>query len=386
MAALPRPRSRSAEEQNVLSSARVFPELFCTDMKTFARFALVGLLPCTSILSSSAFAQGSLTPPGAPAATMRTLDQLDAKLDETNNKLGSTEAKADEINAKAEKRTAISSVPFVIDQPGSYYLSGNLQFTAESGHAITIAVNDVTLDLMGFTLSSTPAVTGDGIFLNAGVRNVAIRNGQIAGNTTFTYNGATWTPARGGFGNGIMAAPNLNRSEDCEFSYLRISGCRSNGLSASVYSRIQHVTAARNGGTGIEGLFATVVNCSADLNAGGGIDAYHGFVSHSTSRRNFGTGISASNVTHCVAEDNGGNGIIARTVSNSVAESNDGHGISASDGTVTHSLARASGNDGIHAPTGVVAFCKASASNRNGNGSVDIDATGATRTGNHPTP
>ena len=357
-------------------------------MNTSAKTAAVLLfaLGLGVTLARSSSAQGPLTPPGPPAPTMKSLDQLDAKLEQATTAVGATSIQVEEIGAKVEKRTPISSLPFTISEPGSYYFTGNLQFTAETGHAITIAVNDVTLNLMGFTLSSTPAVSGDGIYLNAGVRNVAIKNGQITGNTAFTYNGSTWTASRAGFGNGIMAAPDLNRSEDCEFSHLRISGCRKNGLSASLYSRIQHVTAARNGDTGIEGLFATVVNCTADLNGGGGINAYHGSVSHSTSYRNAAAGISASNVTHCLAESNGHQGIIARSVSNSVAESNDGHGISASDGSVTHSLARSSGNDGIYAPAGVVAFCKASASNRNGNGSVDIDAVGATRTGNHPTP
>lgn len=47
------------------------------------------------------FAQGSLTPPGAPEPTMKTLDQIEA-------------------------RTPISSAPFTIIRPGSYYLTTNL--------------------------------------------------------------------------------------------------------------------------------------------------------------------------------------------------------------------------------------------------------------------
>src|SRR3954454_12050055 len=96
---------------------------------------------CILCLSCSAlFGQGPLPPPGPPGPTMKTLDQIDGKLDS--------------IDAKLEKRTPISSLPFSINSSGSYYLTGNLQFTAASGHAITISVSNVTLDLMGFTLSS----------------------------------------------------------------------------------------------------------------------------------------------------------------------------------------------------------------------------------------
>src|SRR5208337_66021 len=89
-------------------------------------------------LLRSAFGQGSLTPPpGAPAPTMKSLDQIEA-------------------------RTPIST-PYTITQPGSYYLTTNLNLT--EGDAINIETDGVTLDLNGFTISSTSTTFGTAILL-----------------------------------------------------------------------------------------------------------------------------------------------------------------------------------------------------------------------------
>jgi hypothetical protein len=120
------------------------------------------------------FAQGPLTPPGAPSPSMKSLDQIEA-------------------------RTAISSAPFNITTSGSYYLTQNL--TVAAGNAITISVSNVTLDLNGFTISSTesPAGSSSAILLGSGLSNVTIVNGLVDGNVT--YSGGSYSGT--GFGNGI---------------------------------------------------------------------------------------------------------------------------------------------------------------------------------------
>src|ERR1700675_3088171 len=101
------------------------------------------------------FSQGSLTPPGAPGPTMKSLDQIEA-------------------------RTPISSLPFTISASGSYYLTGNLIATGSTA-GITISADNVTLDLNGFALignlgSSSPVA---GINVPSGQRNLCIRNGTV---------------------------------------------------------------------------------------------------------------------------------------------------------------------------------------------------------------
>ena len=104
---------------------------------------------------SSAWAQGSLTPPGAPAPTMRTLEQV-------------------------QPRTPITNVPYTITQPGSYYLTANLTST---GHGVIVAASGVTLDLMGFTLAGDRGDSEYGVLLagatNAPIREVVVRGGII---------------------------------------------------------------------------------------------------------------------------------------------------------------------------------------------------------------
>jgi hypothetical protein len=78
--------------------------------------------------------------------------------------------------------TKITSVPYTITQPGFYYLDGNLNCT--SGNGITIDAGHVTLDLMGFRISSPISSSGVSGIKITGPFNVEIRNGTVYG---FTY-------------------------------------------------------------------------------------------------------------------------------------------------------------------------------------------------------
>ncbi len=105
---------------------------------------------------------GDLNPPAGPVVeTMKTLDEVEPRIP---------------IHQE--------DVPFTVTIPGSYYLAENLVFpAAASGVVITIAADDVTLDLNGFTIDGQD-VGGDAEFvLGIGVssEDVLIRNGRIVG-------------------------------------------------------------------------------------------------------------------------------------------------------------------------------------------------------------
>src|SRR3954453_10965339 len=128
-------------------------------------FFLASIL-ASQLLSVSAFSQGNLTPPGPPAPTMKKLDELEPR---TNLQATPAPAGVDTSNA---------SYHFVINQPGSYYLSANILVTKTNG--IQINAEGVTLDLNGFQLSRV-SPSGYGIEITtAGVRTT-VRNGTVKG-------------------------------------------------------------------------------------------------------------------------------------------------------------------------------------------------------------
>ena len=79
-------------------------------------------------------------------------------------------------------RTAIDSVPYVIETPGEYVLARDLGSDLSSGAAILVAADSVVLDLAGFSLTSTagPDSQAVGIY-GLGRQDVTVRNGTVRG-------------------------------------------------------------------------------------------------------------------------------------------------------------------------------------------------------------
>lgn len=268
-------------------------------MKTLPLFLGALLLAlCPAILS----AQGTLTPPGAPAATMKSLDQLDAKLDPRTA-----------INAT--NTPGNSSAVFLINTSGSYYLTGNL--TGVSGRSgLLVTADDVEIDLCGFTLTGVTGATAGILFTNRS--RVTVRNGILR----------SW-PGGGVSGVGAAAArisgvtSELNGSNgifvgeagsvvDC---VARGNTGTSGGIIAAGRSQILRCVANSNGGIGISmGSESQVIDCIASLNGGTGIGASGGAcrISGCTATSNV-TGISHGSggaiIERCIARANTGTGI-----------------------------------------------------------------------------
>ena len=82
--------------------------------------------------------------------------------------------------------TKITSLPYIITNPGFYYLTSNLSYSSGISDGIKVASDDVTIDLMGFKISGPGSSSnGSGINLWDGakiaVKNVEVRNGTLNG-------------------------------------------------------------------------------------------------------------------------------------------------------------------------------------------------------------
>jgi len=253
----------------------------------------LALIATLDLQGPTVLAQGSLTPPpGAPAPTMKTLDQIEA-------------------------RTPISSAPITISNPGSYYLTTNL--SVSGGDAITIAASGVTLDLSGFTITSTaPGAAGNGILINSGLRNLAILNGFIQGGVT--NNGGAYSGS--GFGFGIYGFP-----QNARVCGVSVAGCLYLGiyLGTGDSTLVDSCTVRTVGSVGI---MASIIKASVAKDCGD--SAILGFqVADCRGESTSGSGLIANTALNCYGSSSSGTGLNAYTAENCQGESTSGVGLNA---------------------------------------------------------
>ncbi len=132
--------------------------------------AVLTLTALALIVTATLSLAGPLNPPAGPVtSTGRTTDEIYNRIPAP----GSAPVGA------FDGRTPIGTASFTISAPGSYVLTANL---SSAGNVITIAADDVTLDLNGYSVHSTGTTTGNtGIFISGVRDNITIRNGNVNG-------------------------------------------------------------------------------------------------------------------------------------------------------------------------------------------------------------
>lgn len=316
--------------------------------------ALLLALEFCVVSAAKALAQGSLIPQGPPGPTMLSLNQI-------------------------EPRTPISSAPFVITTPGSYYLTANLGVS--SGDAIDINVSGVTLDLKGFTLSSTEAnPTGTAIMLGGGIQNVRIFNGNITGNVT--YSGSNYTGS--GFAYGIYCSANNAAPVNVRVSGLGVYGCQYDGinLSGGGGAVVESCTVNTVGGSGVladtvanslayycgnygifaftainsaafstgtsPGLYATICAQNCDGQSSGGIGLRTTVAENCYGSSTANTGLSANNsAQNCYGSSRTGTGLTTFSAENCYGSSTSGQGLIANNAQNCQGSSGGSGVSGI---------------------------------------
>ena len=231
-----------------------------TTVKTAAMAVIAALIMVTSVYA------GDLEPSAPPAAggTMKTLDEVEPRIP---------------IHA--------DDLPMTITESGSYYFTESIEYAA-GNTPITIEANDVTVDLMGYTLKGPDSGYSYGIKLSE-CSNVEVRNGTVRD----FYRGITTYST--GSDHRII---NIRAVSNTVYGiYLATAGCM-----------VKDCTASGNGNTGIkanEG--STIIGNTASDNGDTGISAEDGCtVTGNTAYSNGSYGIYCSNslVVHNTAVNN----------------------------------------------------------------------------------
>ena len=329
-------------------------------------------------------AQGPLTPPGAPVPSMKTLAQIEA-------------------------RTPISADDFLIDTPGSYYLTKDVR-------SIFIRTPDVTLDLNGFTVRVRNGSTGINVVLDSAIptssRTITIQNGTVAGSGVWTPGStagtSTYSAAAGSSGiYSLTSGINMDKVtiSGCTrgiFCFAATSGGGQHRITNCIIhdfsldgikvqtAIITNSIISKGRGTGVNGIILTTDNLLIYDIDGIGLEDYGASVHRGTVVRQVsGIGIKGSNfslsgantsacggggiqgsslqIENCTSSYNTGSGInaIDSTLQNCLARNNSSAGIFAPDSVITGCKVLYNGTDGIAAPNSIISQCKASASDQN---------------------
>ncbi len=212
--------------------------------------------------SVGVLAQGSLTPPGAPAATMKTLEQV-----EPRTPLSVPESSTGNLQ---------------ISKPGAYYLTTNLVF---SNWGIAIESSDVTLDLNGFYITAGNAGISIG---GQSYTNILIHSGTIRGcgrDAVQAYDAHHCTYRNLRIIDNTVAGLLLGDSSIVENCF--IANNKGNGVICLSNSKIINNTIMNNSGVGMQIFwYDSYIKDNSIINNGIGIQTYEDTFMNVYSRNN----------------------------------------------------------------------------------------------------
>lgn len=315
-------------------------------------------------LAHPVWGQGNLTPPGAPASSMKTLNQVEPRVDLIR------------LSGNVQSEVAITAA-------GSYYLSRNLEVNKSNG--IHVLAGDVTIDLNGFQIIRISGSGGNGVSIGGGIHRVTVRNGTIRG-----------------FGYGSRCYPTPEYAKSCLLENLTVSDCTNYGLYGGTAARVIDSSVSDSQGIGIQVEHGSLVRgCTLQGIQGYGIWAKGGCVVNQCCAYGNRGGFAiyadiGSVVSECSVYDNestqspgggisiaSGGQVLACTVRSTTSTnmpfvSDDGMGIyAASSVTVRDCTVAGNTGDGIRAGS----QCLVVGNLCRGNGSLDGDGAGVHVTG-----
>lgn len=279
------------------------PQMNPTPRRTLRSLTCLAAALCALTGIAVALA-GPLTPPASPVvSTGKTTQEIFDAISGVSTQVTANEPR---IAVNATNTPGGITGSYIISQPGSYYLTGNI--IGQSGkNGIVINASHVTLDLNGFAVRGNGGVA-IGVTTGVGMNAIVIRNGIVenwasAGISTNSFVEGIVIDHIIARGNviGIAMSANAGTVTNCTASSNTAAG-----FDVSVACQISDCTASANGGIGFDlGNSCIARRCMARNNGGGGfklIDNAETYDCHAIGNTGDGfNALFACNVVRCTA-------------------------------------------------------------------------------------